>query len=335
VKRVFLWIAGIVVALAVVVVLAFRLSPWPSVAVIEYLFSKGDAASEARLLKHVPPDIAARLNLRYGPGPDERMDVFRQENATSVQPGLVWVHGGGWIAGSKEGVSNYLKVLAGHGYTAVAIEYSTGYRGTYPKPVEQVNAALGYVVAHAAELGIDPAGIILAGDSAGAQLAAQVSLLTTGPAYAAEVRIPPALEAGQIAGVVLVSGAYDLEGIDLNGKFGWFLEAVLWAYSGVRDFMNDPRFKLASVTEHVTAAFPPAFISSGNSDPLAPQAVQFSEALAKLAVPTETLFFPDDYSPALPHEYQFNLDEPAGAEALERILAFLAERTAARAESAR
>jgi acetyl esterase/lipase len=278
----------------------------------------------------VPADIAARLNVRYGPGPDERMDVFRQESATGVQPAVVWVHGGGWIAGSKEGVSNYLKVLAGHGYTTVAVEYSTGYHGTYPKPVEQVNAALGYVTAHATELGIDPAVIILAGDSAGAQVAAQVSVMTTDPGYAAELRIAPALEASQIAGIMLVSGAYDLESIDLNGKFGWFLKAVLWAYSGVRDFMNDPRFKLASVTEHVTAAFPPAFISSGNGDPLAPQAVQFSEALGKVAVPTETLFFPDDYSPALPHEYQFNLDVPAGAEALTRMLAFLEERVAAR-----
>jgi acetyl esterase/lipase len=39
-------------------------------------------------------------------------------------------------------IANYMKVLAGHGYTMVAVEYPRGYGTTYPKPVEQVNAAL-------------------------------------------------------------------------------------------------------------------------------------------------------------------------------------------------
>lgn len=94
VRRVLLWIAGVVVALVLVVVLAFRLSPWPSVAIIEYAFSKGDVASEERLAKHVPPGIAARLDVSYGAGPDERLDVFRQQSATGAQPTIVWVHGG-------------------------------------------------------------------------------------------------------------------------------------------------------------------------------------------------------------------------------------------------
>jgi hypothetical protein len=41
-------------------------------------------------------------------------------------------------------------------------------------------------------------------------------------------------------------------------------------------------------------------------------------------VAVDTLFFPADHSPPLPHEYQFNLEEAAGREALERLTAFLA-----------
>lgn len=62
-KRIVLWIAGILVALVVIVVLAFRFSPWPSVAIIKYAFSEGDVESEARLAKHVPPGISTRLDV--------------------------------------------------------------------------------------------------------------------------------------------------------------------------------------------------------------------------------------------------------------------------------
>lgn len=251
--------------------------------------------------------------------------MFRLQSATGPQPAVIWVHGGGWIGGSKQGVSNYLKVIADHGYTTIAVEYSTGFGSVYPKPVEQVNAAVGYIAAHAGDLNIDPSRFVLAGDSAGSQLVAQVSILTTNPAYAKKLGIVPTLRSDQIAGVILASGAYDLESIDLEGESGWFLRTVLWAYSGVRDFMNDPRFRLLSVTQHVTAAFPPAFITSGNGDPLAPQAVRFAGVLKSLGVRADTLFFPRNHSPSLPHEYQFNLDEPAGAEALKRMLDFLEE----------
>lgn len=108
-----------------------------------------------------------------------------------------------------------------------------------------------------------------------------------------------------------------------EGNYGWFLKTVLWAYSGVRDFHEDERFGLMSVTGHATGAFPSSFISSGNADPLAPQALALAQKPAGLGVHVDTLFFPADRVPPLPHEYQFNLDEPAGQEALNQMLAFL------------
>lgn len=321
-KRFVLWMLGIAATLVVVVVLAFRLSPWPSVALIKVMFAGNDAASEAQLAKHVPEGIVTRADLAYGPGPDERFDVFHRAGA-GAQPTVVWVHGGAWIAGSKEGISNYLRVLAGEDYTTIAVEYSTGYGTTYPEPVRQVNAALAHVVEHAAELNVDPGRIVLAGDSAGAQIAAQVALVATDPGYAQRLGIAPAAPEGTIRGTVLVSGGFDLEGLRYEGSSGWFLRTVLWAYSGIREFMGNERFRLASIVGHVTAAFPPSFISSGNGDPLEPQARRLADRLAVVGVRTETLFFPAELTPALGHEYQFNLDLPQGREALERMVRFL------------
>jgi acetyl esterase/lipase len=87
--------------------------------------------------------------------------------------------------------------------------------------------------------------------------------------------------------------------------------------------VSDERFRLASIVGNVGAGFPPTFISSGNGDPLEPQARRMAERLAQLGVKTDALFFPADLSPPLTHEYQFNLDLPQGREALAAILAFL------------
>jgi len=322
-KRFLLWSVGVLVVLIVVVVLAFRFSPWPSVAIITYAFSKGDRASEAALEKHVPSGIISRRDIAYGDAKDEMFDLYYQGEANAPRPTIVWVHGGGFVAGSKNGISNYMKVLAGHGYTTIAVEYSKGYGTTYPKPVEQVNAALGFVVRNAADLNVDPAAIVLAGDSAGAHIASQLAAITTDPDYARAIGISPELKSNELLAMLLLSGAYDPSAVNFEGSYGWFLKTVLSAYSGVKNFRADERFKLMSVTAHVTGTFPPTFISSGNADPLTPQAVALARKLASLGVRVETLFFPADHVPALPHEYQFNLDEPAGREALSRILASL------------
>lgn len=320
----FILLAGcVLLVLIAIVILAIRLSPWPSVAVISYFFSKGDQASEAGLEKHVPAGIVSRRDIAYGEGSDETFDLYYPEGTDAPRPTIVWVHGGAFVAGSKGGVANYLRVLAGHGYTAIAVEYSKGYGTTYPKPVEQVNAALGFLVRRPLDLKVDPATIILAGDSAGAQIASQVALITTDPAYASAIGISPQLKATQLSAMILFSGAYDPSPANLEIHHAWFSKTVLWAYLGVKNFHKHERFRLMSVTAHVTGAFPPSFISSGNGDPLAPQALALAQKLDGLGVNLETLFFPTDRVPPLPHEYQFNLDEPAGREALKRMLGFL------------
>ena len=324
-KRLLLWSVAVVGVLMVAIVLAFRFSPWPSVLVITQAFSRGDEASEAALEKHVPPGIVSRSDLAYGEGGDERFDVNYPEGANTPRPTIVWVHGGGWVAGSKRGIANYLKVLAGHGYTTIGVEYSTGFGTTYPKPVRQVNMALDHLVRNATDLHIDPEAIVLAGDSAGAQIAAQLAIITTDIAYARGIGIVPSLPPEHLRAMLLLSGAYDVSTIDFDGDNAWFAKSVLWAYSGTENFLDDEQFKLLSVTNYVTGAFPRSFISSGNGDPLEPQAVALANKLDALGVEVSTLFFSANRRPLLPHEFQFNLDDPAGQQALGRALAFLGQ----------
>ncbi|WP_404403268.1 alpha/beta hydrolase [Pelagibacterium halotolerans] len=314
---------GGVAGIAVVVYLAFQLSPWPSALIIRQMFTMGDKMAMGKLEKHLPSNITERLNLAYGDGPNEIFDLFYPQGTDGPLPTIVWTHGGGWVAGSKEGVDNYVRILASHGYTAVSLDYTIAPEATYPTPVKQVTAALAHLIANAEDYNIDPNRIVLAGDSAGAQITAQIANLATAPDYAEEIGIAPAIDANQIAGLLLFCGAYDLDMADQKGAFAWFVHSVLWAYSGKKDFMSDGVVREASVIDYVTPAFPPTFITAGNGDPLEPQSVAFARKLESVGIEVDSLFYPKNHSPSLPHEYQFNLDIPDGEAALSRILAFL------------
>jgi acetyl esterase/lipase len=324
-----------ILALVVAVVLAWAISPWPRVWVIGYFFDLGGTITAHKLARLVPPGVVTVGDLAYRPADpnDPRLDVFfpgAVAGTTWRLPTVVWVHGGGWIAGRRSDVANYARILAAHGFTTVAVGYALPPAAVYPVPVEEVNAALGYLTDHAGQLHIDPARLVLAGDSAGAQIAAQVADIVTNPEYARAMDITPAARPSQLAATVLACGVYDLARAgDRGGFIAKFFSAMLWAYSGRRDFRQDPRLRLMSVALHLTPRFPATFVTAGNGDPLVGQTREMARRLRGLGVPVDALLYPPGHRPRLPHEYQFNLAVPAGREALRRIVAFLKKRTTA------
>jgi acetyl esterase/lipase len=171
---------------------------------------------------------------------------------------------------------------------------------------------------------------VLAGDSAGAQLASQLTAAIVNPAYAARTGIRPALEPEQLAGIVLHCGIYDLDAMThLTGVLEWGFKSALWAYTGSRDWSATEAADSMSTIRAVTSALPRAFISGGNGDGLtAVQSVPLSERMRAAGVPVTTMFWPADHEPSLPHEYQFKLDFPDARRALEATIAFLDEVTA-------
>lgn len=321
------WLMGISIGILLLVILtwaAFTFSPWPNSMLIRDAFDKNGAKVAAALEKHIPAGVTEIQNQQYRPNDkDGYLDVFYPENTSTALPTVVWVHGGAWVSGDKNEVDNYLKILASHGYTVIGVDYSIAPEHRYPLPLTQVNDALNYLQNNADRLHIDTNNIVLAGDSAGSQIVAQMANIITSPAYADEVGIKPTLASQKLKGMLLNCGAYDLALPDYNGEFGKFLHTVLWAYSGKKDFLKDPTLKQASVVNYVTSAFPPAFITAGNADPLEPQSQEFAKKLTSLGVPVSTLFYPANHQPQLPHEYQFDLDTEDGTKAMDTMLAFL------------
>lgn len=292
---------------------------------MRWAFERGAAQASRALEKHVPAGVVERLDLVYDErDPDAGFDLFLPAEGTPRGATIVWVHGGGWVSGSKEELANWARILAGRGHAVVTLDYTLAPEAHHPTPVRQVNRALAHLVAASGELGIDAERLILAGDSAGAHIAAQVANLASSPEYARRLGIEPAFERTRLRGLVLFCGPYDLGAADFEGPFGGFLRTVLWAYSGTRDFRTDAEFASATVLAHLTPEFPPAFVSAGNADPLLVQSEALAARLLQLGVEVETLFFPPEQAPPLGHEFQFGLDTEPARRALERALAFVA-----------
>ncbi|MFZ5733386.1 MAG: alpha/beta hydrolase [Pseudomonadota bacterium] len=317
------WLAALL-ASAGILVAAFVLSPWPSVYLIRFVFDRGAAAASAKLEKHLPQTIST-TTASYDPSDKNAiLDVYRPPQQDIKGPVVVWIHGGGFVSGRRADIANYLKVLAGRGFVVVNVDYTIAPEAKYPMPVRQVGKALAFLAQNGGRLGVDANRIVLAGDSAGAQIAAQTAAIVTNSDYARRVGVAPADGSFRLAGALLFCGIYDITGMGRQGGIlGWFVGSTTWAYSGARDWRNAKGFETMSVAPNITGAFPPTLISAGNADPLGPQSAAMAAALKAKGVNVQELFFPADYQPGLGHEYQFDLDTEAGQLALSRTVDWL------------
>lgn len=316
--------AGVVIALVAAIWFAFRASPWPGVWLIRTVFDAGARDALEKQRRHLPDGVDALLDARYEPADaDAKVDVHRPATADRPLPALLWIHGGAWVSGRKEDMAHWARIIAARGYVVAAIDYTLAPDAYFPVQLGQAAAALRWLDREAERLRVDRSRLFVGGDSAGAQLAAQLATVVRSPQYAKRLGIASPIAPQRLVGVVLHCGAYDLRQLKLDGALGGLIRTVLWSYSGTRDFADDPRFALASVIDHVTPAFPPAFVSGGNADPLTPQSKALVARLTAMGVPVDALFFADDHAPPLGHEYQFDLDRAAGREAFERMVAFL------------
>ena len=293
---------------------------------IKKVFDKGAVKANNALEKHAPSNVTAVFNEQYDSADlDALCDVYFPEQLDNLRtfPLVVWIHGGAWVAGSKDQMGNYCRMLASSGYVVAAVNYSLAPDKRYPAQIAQVNAAIAYLLSQSGRWNVDTTQILIGGDSAGAQLAVQLGNAVYLSSYANLLGITSALHPDQLKGLILFCGAYDLNKIKMKGLSGSFSKNVLRSYSGVKDFMNDSIFTTVSVHNYITGNYPPAFISVGNDDPLQEHSYALAQKLRELGVKTDTLFFEKDYRPKLPHEYQFNLDTEAGKTALKRTVEFI------------
>lgn len=262
-----------------------------------------------------------RIELSVEGAPDAALDVYTPEHPKRALPIVLWVHGGGFIAGDSLSVSYLAKHLAKKGYLVASLDYSLAPQHRYPVPVLQGSAALAWLTAHAASLGGDPARIALGGDSAGAQIAGQLAAMQTMPGAAEQLGLEPVVQPGALRAVVLYAGFYDMRTVGSTGFPG--LRTLLWSYTGYRDWLDAPWIDQLSVTEQLGRGFPPMLVSVGDVDPFAPESTRLVKAAKAKGIPVQTDFWK---RAGLGHAYQFNYRLPEARETFTTTVAFLKER---------
>lgn len=317
-------VALVAVLVLVIAVTAFSLSPTPGALVVRAVFDRDADATTASLAEGAPvTDVRSDIAYRDG-DPDALLDVYTAVGAVGARPTIVWTHGGAWISGNRKHYAGYYQRLVQAGFTVVSVGYSIAPGRRYPTAVHQLNDAHAHLLAHADELHVDPRRIVLAGDSAGAQLSAQLAAAITSPGSATELGAGPAIPAASLRGVILNCGIYDVPAMGGSGGIvGWGVKQALWAYTGDRDYAGSTAAREMSALHRVTSDFPPTFITGGNADPLtATQSKPLAVRLGELDVDTDELFYTEDHSPELGHEYQFDLALADARTALERTISF-------------
>jgi acetyl esterase/lipase len=130
--------------------------------------------------------------------PEVRVRLYTPEGAHDPLPGLVYIHGGGWITGSIEAFDNDCRRIADQAHVVVvSVAYRRSPEDRFPAAIDDCYAALEWTRRWATELGIDPARLGVGGESAGAGLSACLAILARdrgGPALSFQYLGVPALD---------------------------------------------------------------------------------------------------------------------------------------------
>ncbi len=133
-----------------------------------------------------------------GPGGPLPLRVYRPRHDASALPVVVFAHGGGFVFCDLDSHDEFCRAMAeGVGAVVVSVDYRLAPEHPAPAAHEDMYAALGWAAEHATEYGGDPAALVVAGDSAGGNLAATVALAARdrgGPPIAAQLLLYPVID---------------------------------------------------------------------------------------------------------------------------------------------
>lgn len=164
------------------------------------------AIIEPLIDKSILDGLKITRDLKYGNDERHRLDVFTDEASKEIKPVLLFVHGGGFIAGDKhsEGSPFYSNIGAWavkNGFTGVNMTYRLAPDNPWPAGIEDIRAVVEWIKNKGEEYGLDADRIFLMGQSAGGAHAA---------GYIAHPEIYNGADHG-LAGAILLSGVYDFE----------------------------------------------------------------------------------------------------------------------------
>jgi acetyl esterase/lipase len=152
-----------------------------AVLILPFLIAARDTPAQqpAPQRRPLPSGVVADYDVKYVADGDssQTLDIFFPEKrADKPQPLLVWIHGGAWSGGSKKQLPYLDLNQLPRGYIVASIEYRFSRKAIFPAQIQDCQAAIRWLRAHAAKYNIDPRRIGVGGESAGGHLAALVGV---------------------------------------------------------------------------------------------------------------------------------------------------------------
>ncbi|UVI37481.1 alpha/beta hydrolase [Brevibacterium spongiae] len=229
-------------------------------------------------------------------GDDLSLSIYEPEGVSGPAPTIMFVHGGGWIAGDPDASSSELRELADHGYVVVSVEYelATQNNATWQSAPSQVACAATWIQDHADTLGADMERLAFWAESSGGNMVANT-------AGAAAEGVAESSCGGKVpvpAAVVADYPAFDVTGLYENAPAG------PGAGTGTRIFATSftggtpeefpKRYAAVNPLSHLSASAPPMLVMTAMRDDVITPADQlaWADAARDRGVDVETVEIP-------------------------------------------
>jgi acetyl esterase len=259
-----------------------------------YLFDLGPAAGQA-LVEEIQGRPVAKpaadlrdLVVPGGPSGEVAVRIVRPQRAPATLPVIVYVHGVGWVFGSRHTHDRLIRELAVGAQAAVVFpDYSLSPGAKYPTAIEECYAVASWVASDGAEHGLDPGRVAVAGDGAGGNIAIALTLLAAerhGVSFRQQVLFYPVTDAS------FDTGSYE------EYATGYFLrrDTMQWFWD---QYTADPgqRCEATASPLGATAAqlrsLPPTLVITAEADVVRDEGEAFAGRLREAGVPVTAVRF--------------------------------------------
>jgi len=218
---------------------------------------------------------------------ESKLDVYLRRGMTSPQPTVIYIHGGFWAAGNKEGSLMSLLPWMEMGWNVVNVEYRLARVALAPAAVEDCLCALRFLAAQAKTYNIDTSRMVVTGESAGGHLALTTGILPESAGLDRECAGPTPVP--KVAAIINWFGITDVADV-VDGPHR--ANAAMQWMGGLPN--REEVARRVSPLTYIRAGLPPILTVHGDADTTVPyqHAVRLHEALAKAGVPNQLVTIP-------------------------------------------